>query len=234
MNIPPQVLGDPTVRMFGSRDVDSWILPRERAAVQDWIERGWCYWSYPWVTPLVPGDQFHIMRDGPFHITTILAGLWGGNNYINITRAEEVRRRLLGVRANQWKFYDQKILNTRVWPDIRRYSTIHDSHNCHKTRTMGPVTPWPVRREGFLYCGSGPTKVWELLLNDHLHCFNCRVTQCRYWNTKSVPLLVDLTNIKIGCFVKLISSSSALLISWFIQFYSFSSWNFLYCFWTLL
>ena len=29
-----QVLGDPTVRKFGSRDADSWILPRERAAVE--------------------------------------------------------------------------------------------------------------------------------------------------------------------------------------------------------
>ena len=31
-----QVLGDPTVRKFASRDVDSWILPRERLAVLDW------------------------------------------------------------------------------------------------------------------------------------------------------------------------------------------------------
>merc|ERR1712106_1030718 len=31
-----QALGDPTVQIFGSRDVDSWILPRERSAVFDW------------------------------------------------------------------------------------------------------------------------------------------------------------------------------------------------------
>ena len=30
-----------------------------------------------------------------------------------------VRRRLLEVRPNQWKFFDQKILATRVWPVIR-------------------------------------------------------------------------------------------------------------------
>ena len=35
-----QVLGDATVRRFGSRDVDSWLLPRERAAVADWEARG--------------------------------------------------------------------------------------------------------------------------------------------------------------------------------------------------
>ena len=139
-----QVLGDPTVRKFGSRDVDSWILPRERAAVADWEERG---------------KQFHIMRDGPFHITTILAGLWGGDNYVNYTRALEVRRRLIDVSVNQWKFYDQKILRTRVWPLVRRHATIHDSYNCLKARSMGPISPWPIKREGFLYCGSGPTKV---------------------------------------------------------------------------
>ena len=63
------------------------------------------------------------MRDGPFHITTILAGLWGGNNYINFTRALEVRRKLLDVEPDQWKFFDQKILNTRIWPAIRKVKT---------------------------------------------------------------------------------------------------------------
>ena len=64
--------------------------------------------------------QFHVMRDGPFHITTILAGLWGGNNYINFSRALEVRRKLLDVEPDQWKFFDQKILNSRIWPAIRK------------------------------------------------------------------------------------------------------------------
>ena len=31
-----QALGDPTVRKFLSRDMDSWILPREREAVKEW------------------------------------------------------------------------------------------------------------------------------------------------------------------------------------------------------
>ena len=68
----------------------------------------------------VHSKQFHVMRDGPFHITTILAGLWGANNYLNFSRALEVRDKLLNVQPNQWKFFDQKILNTRVWPAIRK------------------------------------------------------------------------------------------------------------------
>lgn len=65
------------------------------------------------------GKQFHVMRDGPFHITTVLAGLWGGDNYLDWTRANTVRHHLLHVPPDQWKFYDQRILNRRVWPVIR-------------------------------------------------------------------------------------------------------------------
>ena len=40
----PQPLGDPTVRRFESRDVDAWILPRERAAVSQWEQSpGWVH-----------------------------------------------------------------------------------------------------------------------------------------------------------------------------------------------
>ena len=59
------------------------------------------------------------MRDGPFHITTILAGLWGAKNYANFQQALVIRDRLLNVVPDQWKFYDQKILNTKVWPAVR-------------------------------------------------------------------------------------------------------------------
>merc|ERR1711963_468107 len=58
-------------RKFASRDVDSWILPRERDAVNEWENKG---------------KQFHVMRDGPFHHTPILAGLWGADNYRNFSR----------------------------------------------------------------------------------------------------------------------------------------------------
>ena len=49
------VLGDPTVRMFGVRDLDMYMLPREREAVTVW-EMG----NY---TNKV--NQFYIMRDTP-------------------------------------------------------------------------------------------------------------------------------------------------------------------------
>ena len=99
-----QVLADPTVSVFGSRDVDSYLTPRERAAVSAWM---------------VSGKQFNVMRDGPFHRSTILAGLWGANNYVNLSMANSVKAALLGVQPNLYKFYDQRILHSRVWPIIR-------------------------------------------------------------------------------------------------------------------
>ena len=47
-----QVLSDPTVSVFASRDVDSFLTEREAASVKSW---------------LVSGKQWHVMRDGPFH-----------------------------------------------------------------------------------------------------------------------------------------------------------------------
>ena len=108
-----QALADPTVEMFGSRDVDSYLLPRERAAVAEWEERA--------------SLQFHVMRDGPFHITTILAGLWGANNYLNFRKAANVRSRLLDVPVNHFKFYDQAVLHKFVWPAVRYSKRLADS-----------------------------------------------------------------------------------------------------------
>ena len=35
----------------------------------------------------------------------------------------------------------------------RDSALIHDSYNCGKGSKMGKMTPWPSRREGFLYVG---------------------------------------------------------------------------------
>ena len=52
-----QVLADPTVEMFGSRDSDSFLSEREAAAVSAWLRSG---------------EQFHVMRDGPFHRSGVI------------------------------------------------------------------------------------------------------------------------------------------------------------------
>ena len=76
------VLGDPTVKMFGVRDLDMYMLPREREAVRDW-ERG--------------GRQFYVMRDTPQgrnkagFLMPMKGGCWGGNNYNNFQLAQKIR-----------------------------------------------------------------------------------------------------------------------------------------------
>ena len=138
-----QVVGDPTVAVFGCRDVDSYVLPRERAAVAVWLESG---------------HQYHVMRDLPLHHAPMLAGLWGGSNYHNFSLALQVRQALLGVKVNLWKFYDQHVLQHRVWPLVRNKAVIHDSFNCRHQESLGPMQSWPTRRKGFTYVGYGPSK----------------------------------------------------------------------------
>ena len=52
------------------------LSEREEGVVRAWLDSG---------------KQFHVMRDGPFHLHPILAGLWGAVNYLNITRATHLR-----------------------------------------------------------------------------------------------------------------------------------------------
>ena len=77
------VLGDPTVRMFGVRDLDMFILGRELVAVQEWMEDD--------------SKQFYVMRDTPAHKNRagywmpIKGGSWGGNNYADFEFASSLR-----------------------------------------------------------------------------------------------------------------------------------------------
>jgi len=138
------VIGDPTVHIWASRDIDSHILTREVHAVQEFLNS-----SY----------QFHIMRDADFHRTPILAGLWGGNNYMNIKKAKLIHKQLFDRKPSSKKTYDQEVLKKFVWPKVRNISMIHDAFTCNLKDFKGPgLRPWPTRRRGFVYVGYGPTK----------------------------------------------------------------------------
>ena len=77
------VLGDPTVRLFGVRDLDMFILKRELAAMEEWREDD--------------SKQFYVMRDTPErkmkagYRIPIKGGLWGGNNYADFGYASRLR-----------------------------------------------------------------------------------------------------------------------------------------------
>ncbi|HEV3248241.1 MAG TPA: tetratricopeptide repeat protein [Beijerinckiaceae bacterium] len=111
---------DPQVHYFLCRDADSRLNSQEVEATKAWLESG---------------KAFHVMRDAPFHMELMLAGLWGG-----------VGGRLRGIREWIDRFYrstehrwiDQDFLRLEVWPRIREEVLIHDSHH-----TLFGARPFP-------------------------------------------------------------------------------------------
>lgn len=104
---------DPEVDVMISRDTDSRVNEREAAAVNEWIE-----------SPF----GFHIIRDHPHHVQTILAGLWGVKKGV-IPQIKQL--------INNWKNYghkgvDQGFLHTSVFPLIKDNCLVHDDENAKK------------------------------------------------------------------------------------------------------
>jgi len=112
---------DADVEVMLSRDTDSRLSEREKAAVEEWLESD---------------KGFHIMRDHPAHITAILGGMWGakkgsipdmGNLISEYTRGEF------------WQV-DQNFLREKIYPLVRNDAYVHDEFFEKK--------PFPTRREG--------------------------------------------------------------------------------------
>jgi hypothetical protein len=98
---------DPTVDVMLSRDADSRLHQREKAAVDEWLSSD---------------KQFHIMRDHQYHSVPILGGMWGCKKGMlsNLTQAIEKYEKgdFLGV--------DQNFLGEHVYPFVAGYSLVHD------------------------------------------------------------------------------------------------------------
>ena len=62
--------------------------------------------------------QFHVMRDHPDHNYPIIAGLWGADNYANLSRALALKSRLFSTEPWDWKYSDQTYLRDTVWPQV--------------------------------------------------------------------------------------------------------------------
>ena len=90
------------------------------------------------------------MRDHPDHNYPMIAGLWGADNYANLSRALALKARLFSTEPWDWKYSDQTYLRDTVWPQVAPYpylllqqqteiitwlqarhsAFIHDSHRC--------------------------------------------------------------------------------------------------------
>jgi hypothetical protein len=105
------LLGWPEWVIF--RDADSVISRREASAIEQWVRSG------------LTG---HIIRDHPFHSSSIMAGLWG-------VRSQSVR--WLSEEVEDFEFSDrygsdQEFLNEIIYPKIVGDSIVHSSFHRHE------------------------------------------------------------------------------------------------------
>jgi len=103
------VSDDENVDHFICRDADSRLNSQEAVAVDDWI------------TSELP---FHVMRDHPYHMEVILAGMWGGVARV-LPNIREQAKVAMSYNRNKWN--DQEFLRDIVWPLIRDRAKVHDS-----------------------------------------------------------------------------------------------------------
>tara|TARA_R110000823_G_scaffold224841_7_gene352760 strand:- start:36 stop:683 length:648 start_codon:yes stop_codon:yes gene_type:complete len=100
---------DLDVDVMISRDVDSRLTGRERAAVDEWLESD---------------KDFHIMRDHPHHNTQILGGMWGVRDGLLLDMVEDVYNYSKG---DFWQV-DQNFLREIIYPKVKDNSLVHDEY----------------------------------------------------------------------------------------------------------
>jgi len=129
------VMGDPSVDIFAVRDLDSPVYQREVDAVNDW---------------LAANKTWHIMRDNPMHVTSILGGMWGAKNTDNLTLMQTLRQQILNKAKHAFKSYDQTLLGMIVWPEAKKSMVAHDSFLCDSYEGS---KPWPTQRANRTFVG---------------------------------------------------------------------------------
>ncbi|CAL8068274.1 unnamed protein product [Orchesella dallaii] len=137
-------LGDPTVDIFLSRDIDSILLSRDADTVKDWLEN--------------TTRAFHAFRDHPFHVEPVLGGLWGGNNVLlskNI--ATKIHNDIVNqslLEGRQDKYFDQNImLGKIIFPPNRNRFVHYDTYYCDEWRNVTLTRPFPTQRNGLEFLG---------------------------------------------------------------------------------
>lgn len=138
-------LGDPTVDLLFSRDLDSVLTLREAAVVNDWLKE--------------TDKSFHLMRDNPYHNYPILGGLWGVSNTrleeaIGIETVEAVVSEMVEISKNGTRFkkgFDQNVLYESLFEfgDLSPEMMVYDSYSCEKVWfdiVVTLVRPFPVKR----------------------------------------------------------------------------------------
>ena len=93
-----------------SRDTDSRLGHREKAAVDEWLESE---------------KDFHIMRDHPYHATEILGGMWGARNGVLKGVRQMIRNHNNGSFDDKYQV-DQNFLRDVIYPMVKDNAVVHD------------------------------------------------------------------------------------------------------------
>ena len=117
---------DPDVAVMLSRDTDSRLTARERAAVDEW---------------LASDRDFHVMRDHPEHGVSILGGMWGVRNGL----LPDMRALIDAQRHDDRWQVDQEFLDAVIAPRVRRCWLEHDEYFARR--------PFPCARVGRQFVG---------------------------------------------------------------------------------
>lgn len=128
---------DPNVDMFVSRDLDSRINSREKAAVEDWYKTK---------------KHFHFMRDHPAHGIEILGSGWGVRLGPQRSEVRRVFREAWRTASHDTMFWaarkaygpDQGFLKRYIWPWAKWTAVSHDAYFC---KQFPRTTPFPTRRK---------------------------------------------------------------------------------------
>jgi hypothetical protein len=113
-----------------SRDCDSRLSYREKAAVDEWIESD---------------KGFHIMRDHPWHGSKILGGMWGVKRGV----LSDMRNLMSNWdQQNRWQT-DQDFLNEVIYPRIVNDSMVHAQFFAMEEHAI----PFPGFRDGLEFVG---------------------------------------------------------------------------------
>ena len=96
------------------RDTDSRLNMKEKIAIDNWLNSD---------------KDFHILRDHPWHVTRILAGLWGVKN--NLLLEESFQDTFNTFYKKNEKGVDQEFL-MQIYDKIKEQSLIYDTYHLYK------------------------------------------------------------------------------------------------------
>lgn len=118
------------VEVMLSRDCDSRLNLREKAAVDQWMN-GF--------------NSFHIMRDHPYHTAVILGGMWG----VKYPRLKKMKKLITEYSKGEFWQVDQNFLRDIVYTLIEKDCMVHDEFFMYnKNRRI-----FPTIREGQEFVG---------------------------------------------------------------------------------